>query len=65
VLVVQDLLRLVVGTLLVVHGDLARATWPLAPFYLALALALARPWRALAEAARDRLLRPALARRAV
>jgi hypothetical protein len=55
VLVAQDLLRLVVGTLAVMLGDLTPATWPVAPFYLALALALARPWHALSRAARRRL----------
>jgi len=54
-LVVQDFLRLGVGTLLVARGDLADLTWPLAPLYLALALLVTRLWHPLPQAAGDRL----------
>jgi peptidoglycan/LPS O-acetylase OafA/YrhL len=57
-LVAQDFLRLGVGTLLFARGDLADITWPLAPFYLALALLVTRVWHPLPQAAGDRLCPP-------
>jgi peptidoglycan/LPS O-acetylase OafA/YrhL len=64
-LVVQDFLRFGVGTLLVARGDLADLTWPMAPFYVALALLVTRLWHPLPRAAADRLCpAPATGRRA-
>jgi hypothetical protein len=57
-LVAQDFLRLGVGMLLFARGDLADITWPLAPFYLALALLVTRVWHPLPQAAGDRLCPP-------
>ena len=44
VLVVQDALRLTVGTLLALGIGLGRYVWPLIPVYLAASLLLARAW---------------------
>lgn len=52
VLVAQDLLRLVVGNALALTGELAAVTWPLAPFYVAAALAAGRAWQSLPGAGR-------------
>jgi peptidoglycan/LPS O-acetylase OafA/YrhL len=54
-LVVQDFLRLGVGTLLSARGDLADLTWPLMPAYLGLALVLTRAWHPLPQAVGDRV----------
>ncbi len=44
ILVIQDALRLVVGTWIVLVGDLDRWFWPLLVPYLALSVVLARSW---------------------
>ncbi|MCL4813701.1 MAG: acyltransferase, partial [Vicinamibacteraceae bacterium] len=56
-LVVQDFLRFVTGTWLVLFGRHPELTWPLMPAYLGLALLLTRWWHPLPEALGDWLWR--------
>lgn len=55
ILVMQDALRLAIGTWVVLVGELGRWFWPLLVPYLALAVALARLWDPLVVRIRERL----------
>lgn len=57
-LVAQDFLRLGVGTLLSVRGDLTALTWPVMPIYVGVVLASTWAWHPLTQAVRDRVWPP-------